>query len=254
MRWFLAIMGMVMVSACAEIDRPALEGLTPSGEGFAAHLARGYKDQALAADRAGAGTAAARLGAKALAASMGRLDGPDPISDRLVVYVRAENADESPIADHLRMPGQNRPPHPRVDYEEDGIRVPPEVFPAMAEARRRLIGALARGARHSHAAQSAEAQVAFDCWVGRVGEPAAEQCRGRALDLLAGLETETAGKPFFIDTPNSGSLRPCPKDERLFRHYSLDRDATPSAEVAEVIDRARLESAAGQACSETSVR
>lgn len=254
MRWIMTLLAAVTAAACAELDRSALDALAPQGEGFTAHLARNYKTQALAAEQAGEARTAARLGTKALAAGAGLIDGPDALSDRVVINVRAESADESPIADHLRMPGQNRPPHPWVEFEEEGVRVSPTVYPILTEARRRLIDALARGARHARPAEAASAQAAFDCWAGRVEGPAGDACRADFSRLMAVLETATAGKGFFVETADSGNLRPCPKDERLTRHYSMVRESSLSVEAAEILDRARMESAAGQACSETPVR
>lgn len=240
--------------ACAELDRPALDALAPTGEGFAAQLARGYKAKALIAEQTGDGRAAARLSAKALAAGQGLVDPPDTVSDRPVVYVRAERSDDFPVDHHRRMPGENRPPHPWTEFEDDGVRVPTAELAALAEARRRLIEALARGARHRSTAEAATAQVTFDCWAGLAGEPAGAACRTEALAGLTRLDVAVAGKPYHIETADGGTLRPCPKNDRLTRHYTLIREPVLTADLAETLDRARLESAAGLACSETPLR
>lgn len=63
---------------------------------------------------------------------------------------------------------------------------------ALAAARARLLGALDQTARKKAAMRAAEAQVAYDCWLERVGDGDSaeriEECRGRFEQALAEIE------------------------------------------------------------------
>ncbi len=122
------VLPFVLLAGCgATFDYAGLRDLQPSGDGFAAHLARDYKDFALfEADRMYDWPDAARFGDKALAAAAGAPPAPERPAD---------------------------------------WRLPDSARAAIATARARLAAALSGGARERAPRAAASAQTRFDCWV-----------------------------------------------------------------------------------------
>ena len=122
------VLPLVLLAGCgATFDYAGLKALEPSGDDFAAALARDYRNFALfEADRMYDWPDAAHFGDKALAAAAGTPPPPERPAD-------------------WRLPAEARAP--------------------IAAARTRLAAALSQGARERTPEAAARAQARFDCWV-----------------------------------------------------------------------------------------
>ena len=127
---FLAVeaLFLLVLGGCGgAFDYEGLRRMEAPGDGFAARLAREYKDFALfEADEMYDWPDAAHFGEKALAAALGEAPGPEPIT---------------------------------------AWRLPADMVDEITGVRRRLISVLDAGARQAVPGAAALAQARFDCWV-----------------------------------------------------------------------------------------
>ena len=119
---------LLVLGGCgAAYDYEGLRRMKAPGDGFAARLAREYKDFALfEADEMYDWPDAAHFGEKALAAALGEAPAPEPIA---------------------------------------AWRLPADLVDEMTRARGRLTSALDGGARRAVPGAAARAQARFDCWL-----------------------------------------------------------------------------------------
>ncbi len=146
-------------------DYEGLRRMEAPGDGFAARLAREYKDFALfEADEMYDWPDAAHFGEKALAAALGEAPAPEPIG---------------------------------------AWRLPAGLVDEMTRARRRLVSALDAGAGQAAPGAAARGQARFDCWLEQQEEnwqtAHIKRCRDGTYAALENMEkavaTRTPGAP-----------------------------------------------------------
>lgn len=150
---------LLLIGGCGgAFDYEGLRRMEAPGDGFAARIAREYKEFALfEADEMYDWPDAAHFGEKALAAAKGAAPGPEPIA---------------------------------------AWRLPAELIDGMTGARRRLISVLEAGARKAAPGTAARAQARFDCWLEQQEEnwqaDHIKRCRDGYFAALAKMEKAAA--------------------------------------------------------------
>jgi hypothetical protein len=244
-----------VLAACAQVDMTALRALKAEGDGFAPRLARAYRTLALEWDDAGADWRdVARFGNKALRLADGWIEPPDDVPAGTLVRIDASEIDEGHRDIALEPLGMVRPPAPRVRFEGDERGIAAELRPVLAAARTGLIEVLARGARHTHAPEAAEAQIRFDCWVAQAmadrRSDARHTCRAPFETALADLRRRLTGQPFRAARADVPAAPACTA-ELVGRRYTVFADFDNlDPEAAEVLDRAALEATLHKVCVE----
>ncbi|MCW9035272.1 MAG: hypothetical protein OQJ97_13705 [Rhodospirillales bacterium] len=184
---------------------------------------------------------------KSARAARGLIDSPETISDRRITTVSANWQDKSFLQGLPHQQGKVINRHPSVSYEREGTLVPAESFPQLQEARRMLISALARGARHSYSGKTAAAQAQFECWA----KAQSPTCQAEATLLIGNIFQATEKSAYFRQAAQGNiDTISCHTDLRE-RRYSFDPKTELTDSVAEILDRAHIEFDSGIACLET---
>ncbi len=187
------------------------------------------------------------LGEKASRADQGILDAPTTISNKYIVSISPNWQNKPPFQDQSDKYGKTITRPPTVTYERDGTLVPEEIYAQLSQARALLISALARGVRHSHGGKAAAAQAQFDCWANSQSA----SCQREAQALIQDLFQKVKNNPYYVKTASSKPGISC-KDDPRGRRHSFGGYTNLTDDIAEALDRARIETESGIACIETS--
>ena len=193
MKFAAAGLAMAVLAGCAGLELNRAKGVQPKGSAFSQNLYKGY------------------LRLASWEQSEGDYEDADSFASRAIFA--AEGQEFSPEGFDRR-------------------KLPKDSVGELKEARARLTGALAAGARTKAPVHAARAQVMFDCWMQEQEENFQPldiaRCRTGYLNALAGLETAMKPPPMV-----KAAVPKKAEKQRFIVYFQFDSDTmTPESKGA----------------------